>query len=71
MMKKADSIDVEKVKAAWESATTVDTLYGTSTLGGEKTYGLKNHAIGHSWPAQALQNGKVVSLGWMDTGPIP
>ncbi len=71
MMKKADSIDVEKVKAAWESATTVDTLYGTGTLGGEKTYGLKNHALSNGWPAQLLQNGKISSLGWIDSGPIP
>jgi branched-chain amino acid transport system substrate-binding protein len=71
MMQKADSIEVDKVIAAWESATSVDTLYGSCTLGGEQTYGLKNHVLINSWPAQAIQNGKVVKLGWTETGPIP
>ena len=67
----ADSIDPTAVKEKWESMERVDSLYGPATLGGEETYGLKNHAVGHPMSYSKLVDGKVVYGGWVDVGRIP
>ncbi len=68
----AQSTDPAVVKAKWESMDKVECLYGKSCLlGGDETYGLKHHAIGHPMSYSKLVNGKVVFGGWMDVGRIP
>ena len=67
----ADSLDPAVVKAKWESMDTVDCLFGKGYFGGEKTYGLKNHAVSHPLPYQVLKNGKPTFGGWIDVGRIP
>lgn len=67
----ADSLDPAVVKAKWESMDTVSTLYGKGTFGGDKTYGLRRHAVSHPLPYAKLVNGTVVDGGWIDPGPLP
>jgi branched-chain amino acid transport system substrate-binding protein len=71
MMKAADSLDVEAVKAQWEKSTTVETLFGTGTVSGDQTYGIRHHAVGYPFPYQRVQDGKIVSTRWVDMGAIP
>jgi ABC-type branched-subunit amino acid transport system substrate-binding protein len=50
-MQKAGSTDPYEVVKAWESMETVETIYGTGVAGGEKTYGIANHAFGSPAPS--------------------
>lgn len=70
-IKAAQSLDPVVVKAKWETMDTIDTLFGPGTMGGEKLYGLKNHANAHPLPVQQVMNGKVTSRGYVDIGRIP
>ena len=45
-MQKTGSVDPKVVAAEWEKGGTIETIYGTGTVGGEETYGVKNHAVG-------------------------
>jgi ABC-type branched-subunit amino acid transport system substrate-binding protein len=67
----ADSLDPAVVKAKWETMDTIESLFGTAIFSGDKTYGLKHHALGHPLPYQKLVKGEVVYGGWIDVGPIP
>ena len=67
----ANSFDPDVVKAKWETMDKVECLYGTCTFGGDATYGLKHHAVGHPQAYQKLVKGKVVYGGWIDVGRIP
>ncbi len=67
----ANSLDPAAVKAKWETMDKVDCLYGECTFGGDQTYGLKHHAIGHPLPYQKLVKGKVIYGGWVNIEPIP
>jgi hypothetical protein len=67
----ADSLDPAKVKETWENMDTVECLFGTGIFSGDKTYGLKHHALGHPLSYQKLVNGEVIYGGWIDVGPIP
>jgi branched-chain amino acid transport system substrate-binding protein len=67
----ANSLDPAVVKAKWETMDKVECLYGTCTFGGDETYGLKHHAVGHPQAYQKLVKGKVVDGGWVDVGRIP
>jgi hypothetical protein len=71
MMKAADSLDVEALKAKWEKSSTVETLFGTGTVSGDQTYGIKHHAVGYPFPYQRVQDGKIVSTKWVEMGAIP
>jgi branched-chain amino acid transport system substrate-binding protein len=73
MIKMAGTLDVDKIKATWEATSTLDNcLYGTGTMGGLKTYGLKNHSVTFHQPYALLQDGKIVAdLPWIDPGPTP
>lgn len=72
-IKLAGTLDVDKIKASWEAHSTLDNcLYGKGTMGGLKTYGLKNHAATFLQPYGLLKDGKVVAdLPWIDPGPTP
>jgi branched-chain amino acid transport system substrate-binding protein len=67
----ANSLDPDVVKAKWETMDKVDCLFGTCEFGGEKTYGLKNHAISHPLPYQKIKDGKVIYGGWVKVDRIP
>ncbi len=66
----ANSLDPATVRAYWEKAQTVDTLYGPGVVSGTKTFGIADHALTMPSPYQIVQNDKVVS-GWVDIPPIP
>jgi branched-chain amino acid transport system substrate-binding protein len=67
----ANSLDPAVVKAKWESMDKVDCLFGTCYFGGDETYGLKHHAIGHALPYQKLVKGQPTFGGWIEVGRIP
>jgi ABC-type branched-subunit amino acid transport system substrate-binding protein len=71
VMKKADSIDPDVVKAKWESLDQVDTLFGMSALGGTETYGLKNHVVSSPSPVSTIDNNTITYWGWITPGPLP
>jgi branched-chain amino acid transport system substrate-binding protein len=66
----ANSLDPTVIKDKLESMGTIETIFGTGTMGGEQTFGIK-HAISHSLPIQLFKNGQVVPAGWIDIGVIP
>jgi len=66
VMRAADSIDPDVVKAKWESLDTIETLYGKGIISGDQTYGIKNHAVAYPWPYEIMMDGKVSSSGWID-----
>ena len=47
LMQKCGSVDPADVAAEWEKGGEIETMYGTSTIGGEETYGVANHAVGN------------------------
>jgi branched-chain amino acid transport system substrate-binding protein len=67
----ADSLEPDVVKAKWETMDKVDCLFGKCEFGGEKTYGLKGHAISHPLPYQKIKDGKVIYGGWVNVERIP
>ena len=68
----ANSLDPAVVKAKWETMDKVDCVYGTTcTFGGDETYGLKHHAIGHPLSYQTLLKGQPTFGGWVNIGRIP
>ncbi|MBN2060005.1 MAG: hypothetical protein JW882_06265 [Deltaproteobacteria bacterium] len=74
VLKKAQSIDTNVVKATWESmdGQTVNSLFGPAYISGTQTYGgLKGHGLGHAHPHQILDNATVTNGGWYDSGPLP
>jgi hypothetical protein len=44
---------------------TIETLFGTGTMGGLETYGIK-HAVGCPLSLQTLIDGKVSYKGWVN-----
>lgn len=67
----AQSLDVDVVKAKWESMDSVDCLFGKCEFGGDQTYGMKHHAISHPLPYQKIKDGKVIYGGWVNVERIP
>ena len=73
VLNEVQSLDPEVVKAGWEALDRqkIDTLWGTGTICGTETYGIKGHALAHPHPAQMLDNGEVSFFGWWDCPAIP
>ena len=67
----AQSLDPTVVKNKWESLDSVPTLFGTGKMGGEKTFGIKNHAVSTPLPYSVVKNGKATTLGWMTPSDLP
>ncbi len=70
----ANSLDVDAVKAKWESLDTIDSVYGTGKVGGDKTTGLHHHTLTFPEPYEKYMDGKVVTdtaSMWMDPGATP
>jgi branched-chain amino acid transport system substrate-binding protein len=66
----AQSLDPTVVKSTWESLNTIETIFGTGTVGGEVTFGIR-HAVAHPQAIQIMKDGVVTSGGWVDLGVIP
>jgi len=67
----AQSLDPTVVKAKWETMDKVKTFQGMGRMGGDESYGIKNHAVSHPQPFQMMKDGKVVNAGLVDPGKIP
>ena len=71
VIKAANSIDPDAVKAQWEKMDTVDSLYGKAIVSGDESYGIKHHALGVATAYQKGMNGEVTFRGWVPASPIP
>ena len=71
VIKAADSVDPDVVKAKWEKMDTVDSLYGKAIVSGDESYGIKHHALGVATAYQKGMNGEVTFKGWVPAAPIP
>jgi branched-chain amino acid transport system substrate-binding protein len=67
----ANSLDPDAVKAKWESMKTVSTLFGTGVMCGDKTFGIKGHAVVHPDQATKIVNGVITDIGWFTPEPTP
>jgi hypothetical protein len=71
VMKQANSLDVDKIKAKWESLDTIESVYGTGKVGGQKTFGFR-HSVTWPMPYNMVMGGKAIKdLPWIDPGPTP
>jgi hypothetical protein len=74
VMQMANSLDVDAVKAKWESLDTLDSIYGTGKVGGDKTYGLHHHSVTFAVPYGKVMDGKVATIqgsDYIDPGATP
>ncbi len=71
VIKAADSLDPDVVKAQWEKMSVVETLFGKGINGGDETYGIKHHVLAVPSSYQKAMNGEVTFKGWIEPGPIP
>ncbi len=62
-IEKAQSLDAEKVVKVWEGMKTIETPWGTGTMGGQKVFGI-NHMVISPAPISMLKNGKVEATHW-------
>ncbi len=69
-IKKAQSLNTDDVKNAWEKMDTIDTAYGTAHMCGKRTYGLR-HAVVGPRPIAGLEKGKPEYFGWIRNIVIP
>ena len=68
----AQSLDPTEIAKYWETEVdTIETLYGTGTMGGEETHGIANHAVAHPMCMQMMKDGQQVSAGWVAVERIP
>jgi len=71
VMETANSLDVDDVKAKWESMDTIKGVYGTGKVGGQKTYGGRR-GVTFPIPYNVARAGKITTnLPWIDPGPTP
>jgi branched-chain amino acid transport system substrate-binding protein len=63
----AGSVDAAAVKAALESMTTVETPFGTATVGGTELLGIPNHLIANPLPIDLFTGGQQVPQDWYET----
>jgi ABC-type branched-subunit amino acid transport system substrate-binding protein len=64
-MEKAQSIDPTEVVKAWENMDTIQTVRGTSRMGGLKTFGI-NHLVFSPIGVMRLQDGGLDFIKWID-----
>jgi branched-chain amino acid transport system substrate-binding protein len=71
VMEQANSLDIDAIKAKWESLNTIEGVYGTGKVGGQKTYGGR-HSVTFLMPYNMVMNGQVIKdLPWIDPGATP
>ena len=71
VIKAADSIDPDVVKAQWEKMSVIETVFGKGINSGDETYGIKHHVLSVPSSYQKAMNGVVTFKGWIEPGPIP
>jgi ABC-type branched-subunit amino acid transport system substrate-binding protein len=64
-IQKAQSLDPTVVRDTWEKMDTIDTAFGTGSMGGMAEYGIK-HAVFFPLPFSTLDNNKVSFAKWID-----
>ena len=69
-IEEAQSLDTTVVRDTWEKMNTIDTLFGKGYMGGEEIYGIR-HSVSNPHSIQQLMDGKIISHGWVEVGPIP
>jgi len=62
-IEKAQSLDTTEVVKTWENMESIETPWGTGTMGGARTFGI-NHMVLAPYAISRLQNGKVDSTRW-------
>jgi branched-chain amino acid transport system substrate-binding protein len=67
---KAQSLDPEDVKKAWENMDEIETAYGLAHMGGQETYGLR-HAVVGPRSIEGLEKGEIKSFGWIRDIQVP
>lgn len=67
---KAQSLDPDAIRKAWEQMDTIDTCYGPAKMGGLKTYGLRHAVVGPRSIA-GLERGKPAQVGWIRDIVVP
>jgi branched-chain amino acid transport system substrate-binding protein len=70
-VKKADSLDVDEIKAAWESMDSVETISGKAVFSGDNTTGLKHHVLSVPYPVQLINNGQIELKPWLPAVEVP
>jgi branched-chain amino acid transport system substrate-binding protein len=67
LIEAAQSLDPTKVKDSLQKMDKVETLWGEGRLSGEKTYGIRNHAVVHPYCVTFLdKDGKPQFGGWFN-----
>jgi ABC-type branched-subunit amino acid transport system substrate-binding protein len=61
----AQSVDPTVVRDSWEKMKTIDSIYGSSPMGGLETYGI-NHTVCHPVAIQSLMNAQVNHIKWIE-----
>jgi branched-chain amino acid transport system substrate-binding protein len=62
-IEKAQTFDTENVVKVWEGMKTIETPWGTGTMGGQKAFGI-NHMVLCPAPISLLKSGKVEATHW-------
>lgn len=63
-IEEAQSLDPTEVMKSWEKMTSIETPFGTGTMGGLKTCGL-NHIIARPYAITRIMNGEVEHVKWV------
>ena len=69
-IQKAQSLDTDDVRKAWENMDTIQTTNGLSHMGGKETYGLR-HAVVGPRPVAGLEKGQIKFYGWIRDITVP
>jgi ABC-type branched-subunit amino acid transport system substrate-binding protein len=62
-IEKAQSLDPERVAAVWRAMKTIETPWGTGTMGGARTFGI-NQMVLPPIPISRLKNGQATDTHW-------
>jgi hypothetical protein len=63
LFNKANSFDPAVVKTTFENMSSIETFYGTGTISGLKTFGIK-HAVSYQLPITTIDNGVPTFKQW-------
>jgi branched-chain amino acid transport system substrate-binding protein len=69
-IEKAQSLDPDDIRKAWENMDDIKTAYGPAHMGGKETYGLR-HAVVGPRPIEGLEKGVVKYYGWIRDITVP
>jgi branched-chain amino acid transport system substrate-binding protein len=70
-IEKANSLDPEKVKAAWEASDTLDTIFGPACVSGDETFGQPHHVVPPPQGMQYLDEDGNIAGFLINVGCIP